>query len=33
MALVLSPFGHSKRITEGCSLQDTFYGNVDISDF
>ena len=31
MALALSPFAHSKQITEGCSLWDDFNGNAAIS--
>jgi len=31
-AFALSPFAHSKRITEGCSLRDNFNGNVAVSN-
>ena len=32
MAFALSPFAHSKRITEGCSLWDDFNGDVAVSN-
>ena len=32
MAFALSPFAHSKQITEGCSLWDDFNSNVAISN-